>query len=105
MKFTPYLITVALFILSCQPTQALKKYGKQYQNQQDYTSLQQVMDVLPSNADTALVKKYLGEPIDMGFDYRYLLDSTGPNGCVVGAVFHIDAFGNIDDKWIGEICE
>jgi hypothetical protein len=41
----------------------------------------------------------------MGFDLRYLLDSVGPNDCVVGAVFHYDDQGRIDQKWIGEICE
>ncbi len=55
--------------------------------------------------DTSYVKAILGEPIDMGFDYKYLIDSTGPKGCAVGAVFHINENGNIDQKWIDEICE
>ena len=41
----------------------------------------------------------------MGFDYRYLVDSTGENGCVIGAVFHIGEEGKIDQKWVDEICE
>ena len=41
----------------------------------------------------------------MGFDYRYLIDSVGPKGCVMGAVFHIDENGKIDQKWLDEICE
>lgn len=55
--------------------------------------------------DTSYVKSILGEPIDMGFDYRYTVDSIGPNGCTVGAVFHIGEDGRIDQKWIDEICE
>ena len=48
----------------------------------------------------------LGEPVDMEHNYRYLLDAIGPNGCVIGAVFHISyKNGKIDHKWIGEICE
>ena len=45
-------------------------------------------------------------PIDMAHDYRYLLDSIGPNGCVIGVVFHISYTNDkIDNKWIGGICE
>ena len=57
------------------------------------------------DVDTAYVKKILGKPIDMGFDYRYLIDSTGVKGCPIGAVFHISETGKIDQKWIDEICE
>lgn len=55
--------------------------------------------------DTLFVKSILGEPISMGFDYRYLVDSVGPNGCSIGAVFHINEEGKIDQKWLDEICE
>ena len=34
---------------------------------------------MPEHADTSFVKNILGVPIDMGFDYRYLIDSVGPN--------------------------
>ena len=85
--------------------QALKKYGQQYQKYQDYNSLNKVVELLPPDADTGLVKKILGEPIDFGFDYRYLIDSSGPGGCVIGAVFHINEYGKIDQKWLDEICE
>jgi len=81
------------------------KYGKHYQYHQDYESLAKVVEQLELRSDTSKVRQILGEPIDMGFDYRYLLDSVGPQGCVVGAVFHIDEEGKIDQKWIGEICE
>lgn len=57
------------------------------------------------DVDTMYVKNILGEPIDMGFDYRYLVDSIGRNGCIIGAVFHINEFGKIDQEWIDEICE
>ena len=55
--------------------------------------------------DTLFVKSILGEPINMGFDYRYLIDSVGQNGCTIGAVFHINEEGKIDQKWLDEICE
>lgn len=83
----------------------LRQYGRHYQAHYDVNSLQQVVDRLPAGSDTALVKKILGEPIDFGFDYRYLIDSTGPNGCPVGAVFHIGEGGKIDQQWLDEICE
>ncbi|MEO0895405.1 MAG: hypothetical protein AAFY71_03220 [Bacteroidota bacterium] len=84
---------------------ALQTYGKQYQANQDYASLKQVVDKLPEGATKKDIISILGEPIDMGFDLRYLLDSTGQNGCVVGAVFHYDEKGVIDQKWLDEICE
>ncbi|UZR98097.1 hypothetical protein [Chondrinema litorale] len=83
----------------------IEQYGQHFQQHQDYNSLSKVLDLIGKTPDTSYVKKILGQPIEMGFDYRYLLDSTGPNGCVVGAVFHIDDIGKIDQKWIGEICE
>ena len=94
---------MASLLFSCG--NPLLKAGLHYQKHQDYPSLQLVVGQLPENADTALVQSILGEPIDMGFDYRYLLDSVGPNDCVIGAVFHIAEGGIIDQKWIGEICE
>ena len=96
------LLIVAMLLLACTP---LKKYGNHYQEYQDYNSLKQVVDLIPIGTDTAFVRKILGTPIDMGFDFRYLIDSAGPNGCSVGAVFHIDNQGKIDQKWLDEICE
>jgi len=95
----------AVLFMSCAPGKSVFNSGRHYQQHQDYTSLQQVVNKIKLGADTALVRSVLGEPIDMGFDYRYLIDSTGPNGCTIGAVFHIDEAGKIDQKWIGEICE
>ena len=71
----------------------------------DYESLSKVVELIASTVDTSYVQSILGEPIDMGFDYRYLVDSIGSNNCVIGAVFHIDENGQIDQKWIDEICE
>jgi hypothetical protein len=82
-----------------------KKHGKTYQKTLDYQSLSKVVDLIPLQSDTSFVRSILGEPIDMGFDFRYLIDSVGPNGCPLGAVFHIDEYGKIDQKWIDEICE
>lgn len=104
-------ISVLFFILllaACTepvPESPLERAAKSYRQQGDAASLQRVIDLLEPEADTARVRELLGEPIDMGFDYRYLLDSTGENGCVVGAVFHVGEGGLIDQKWIGEICE
>lgn len=98
-----FLALIALTLISCQTE--IEKYGQQYQEQGDFKNLQKVMNLLDNDLDTAYIKKILGEPIDMGFDYRYLTEKSGENGCVIGAVFHIDEAGKIDDKWIGEICE
>ncbi|MBK8965753.1 MAG: hypothetical protein R3D58_00500 [Saprospiraceae bacterium] len=94
----------ALLLTSCA-THRLEKYGAHYRQHQDRESLQKVVDLLPIGADTARVKQLLGEPIDFGFDYRYLVNATGSNGCPVGAVFHIGELGKIDQQWLGEICE
>ncbi len=99
------LVLFSTLLLASCTLHRLKQYGRHYQKHLDYHSLQQVVDRLPAGADTALVKQLLGEPIDFGFDYRYLIDSTGPNACPVGAVFHIGEQGKIDQQWLGEICE
>lgn len=64
-----------------------------------------MFELLELGVDTVFVKSILGEPISMGFDFRYLIDSVGPNGCTIGAVFHINEMGTIDQKWINEMCE
>lgn len=97
-------LAVAILFLACSSS-PIERYGKHYQQHKDYESLSQVVELMELNVDTAYVKSILGEPIDMGFDYRYLIDSVGPNGCTIGAVFHIDQAGKIDQKWIDEICE
>ena len=106
MKILTALLALTLVIVSaCNPIKELQKLGAHYQTHQDYHSLNQVVELIDLNVDTAFVKSILGEPIDMGFDYRYLIDSVGPNGCAMGAVFHIDSGGKIDQKWLDEICE
>ena len=104
-KTTKFLFLTLLFSVGCSQDTAIEKHGKHYQEHNDYESLYQVVDLLPMDADTTYVKTILGDPIDMGFDYRYLIDSTGVKGCVIGAVFHISETGKIDQKWIDEICE
>ncbi len=96
-----------LALTACTPASddSLAEQGSAYQMTQSFEALQYVVDNLPAGSDTSLVKSILGEPIDMGFDYRYLVDSIGPKGCVMGAVFHIDDQGMIDQQWTGEICE
>lgn len=99
------LLFLSLLYYSCGSNHTLEKYGKHYQKHQDYQSLKKVVDLLPLDADSSFVRKILGEPIDFGFDFRYLIDSIGPGGCVIGAVFHINEYGKIDQKWLDEICE
>jgi hypothetical protein len=99
------IIFTALVILLAACQSELERLGQAYQENQDHESLSKAVDLIELGSDTAFVRSILGEPIDMGFDFRYLIDSTGPNGCVIGAVFHIDDQGKIDDKWIDEICE
>ena len=103
-KFSAIILVLA-FCLSCQSLSEIQKYGQHYQKYQDYASLSKVVELTPMDADTSYVKEILGEPINMGFDFRYLVDSIGPKGCVIGAVFHINEQGKIDQKWIDEICE
>ncbi len=91
--------------LSFKAGEKIKQLGQHYQNHKDYESLTKVVELMKLEVDTSYVKSILGEPIDMGFDYRYLVDSTGEKGCVIGAVFHINEKGKIDQKWVDEICE
>ncbi len=79
--------------------------GQHYQKHNDFESLKKVVELVSLEVDKEYVKSILGEPIDMGFDYRYLVDSTGVKGCAFGAVFHINEAGKIDQKWVDEICE
>jgi len=102
-----FVLCIAIVFTACTPAtnESLSEKGTAYQLTQSFDALQYVVDNLPEGSDTSFVKAILGEPIDMGFDYRYLVDSIGPDGCVMGAVFHIDDQGLIDQKWTGEICE
>ena len=70
-------IILILFISSCQSISELEKLGQHYQDHNDYKSLEKVVALIDLDADTLFVKNILGEPIDMGFDYRYLIDSVG----------------------------
>jgi hypothetical protein len=95
-----------LFLISCSSQdKKIIQLGETYQQQHDYVSLAKVVDLLSIGTDSLEIRKILGPPIDMGFDFRYLIDSTGSNGCTIGAVFHFDNKGKVDQKWIDEICE
>lgn len=99
-------LTLLLGILACGPTLTpLEQHAAHYQKHQDFASLDAVVRLLPDTATTGYLVQLLGEPIDMGFDYRYVVDSTGENNCTVGAVFHLDDAGGFDQQWTGEICE
>ncbi len=104
-KITIFLFGIFLFSLGCNQLPPIEEYGLHYQKHNDYISLSKVVELMKLDADTSYVKAILGEPLDMGFDYRYLVDSIGPKDCSIGAVFHIDSEGKIDQKWIDEICE
>jgi hypothetical protein len=99
------LIVILFLVSGCATSTALRHYGHHYQLYKDYNSLEKVLQLLPSKPETKQVKKILGEPIDNGFDYRYLVDSTGAHHCNIGAVFHIDLKGKITGRWLDEICE
>lgn len=99
------LFALILWSFGCNQTSEIETLGRHYQKYQDYASLHKVVELMKPEIDTTYVKSILGEPIDMGFDYRYLTDSTGVNGCSVGGVFHIDSEGQIDQRWVDEICE
>ena len=103
-KQIKYLFVLALFS-GCSSKEAVFIYGKQYQKNKDFKSLVKSVDLMPKDITTQQVKKILGEPIDNGFDYRYLVDSTGVNNCTIGAVFTIDLQGKITKRWVDEICE
>ncbi len=103
-KISKYLLPI-IVLFGCSSNTEIEKFGKHYQKNNDYESLSKVVELMKLGADTAYVKQILGEPINMGFDYRYTIDSIGPNGCAIGAVFNINKDGKIDQKWIDEICE
>ncbi len=96
---------VALLIVGCSYSKRLEKHAQHYRSHNDFKSLEKVVETMKMGTDSATVRRLLGDPIDMGFDFRYLVDSVGPNSCVIGAVFHIGEQGQIDQKWVGEICE
>ena len=104
IKNIKYLCFFAL-AASCTSKTEIVKYGQHYQKYNDYKSLSEAVKLMPADITTKGVKRILGEPIDNGFDYRYLIDSTGVNNCPVGAVFNIDQKGKITNRWIDEICE
>ncbi len=105
MKKLTFFLFAVLVLMACNRPSEIEKYGLHYQKNNDYESLNKVVELMELNVDSSYVRSILGEPIDFGFDFRYLIDSIGPNGCQVGAVFHINEHGKIDQKWIDEICE
>jgi hypothetical protein len=98
-------VIVLVLLSSCAPKEAVFVYGKQYQKHNDFKSLVKAVELMPSAITTKQVKAILGDPIDNGFDYWYLVDSTGVNNCTIGAVFNIDLQGKITHRWVDEICE
>ena len=98
------LFLLALFS-GCAPKEDVVKYGQHYKKHQDFKSLVKAVELMPTAITTSQVKKILGEPIDNGFDYRFLTDSISPNKCPVGAVFNSDLQGKIIHRWVDEICE
>lgn len=105
MKKLIWICLVAWVFAGCNSAKRLETYAQHYRTHQDFKRLEKVVETMKMGTDTAAVRRLLGDPIDMGFDFRYLVDSVGPNGCVIGAVFHIGERGLVDQKWVGEICE
>ena len=104
IKGLSYLFVLAL-LAGCESNNELQQVGLHYRQHQDYSSLRKVVELLPDQTDSLEVKKLLGTPNDMGFEYRYTIDSTGVNGCTIGAIFQINDKGKVSKKWIDEICE
>lgn len=102
--YTYYLFLLVL-LSCCAPKAEIIKYGQHYKKHKDYKSLTKAVELMPETITTAQVKKIVGKPIDNGFDYGYLVDSTGVNNCTIGAVFNIDLQGKITHRWVDEICE
>ncbi len=98
------LLLITLFF-GCSSKQSIEQYGKDFQKHNNFKTLKAVVELIELNTDTSYLISILGKPINMGFDYRYLTDSISPNNCPIGAVFHINETGKIDQKWIDEICE
>ncbi len=97
------IIICAFFLTSC--IEDVEKYGKHYQKFKDLESLKKATALINIGVDTTYVKNILGEPIDFGFDYRYITDSIGENGGTMGAVFGIDGNGKVTWKDVFEISE
>lgn len=106
MKYISCSILICLLFSGCSNSDELVQAGQHYQKYNDYKSLSRAIELMQPESDTSFIKSILGSPIAMdNFDYRYLIDSVGPNGCPVGAVFNINEQGKADRKWLDEICE
>lgn len=99
------LIVCATLTLLSSSCNNIEKYGRHYKQNRDIKSLENAVALIEIGWDTSCVRQILGEPIDFGFDYRYLSNTKGENGCPMGAVFNIDSCGKISSKNIIEICE
>lgn len=105
MKINSLILILCTLLAACSSEKKITKYAQHYKLHADYKSLEQVVRLINLPADTTYIQNILGPPENYGFDYRFYTDSTSLNKCPVGAVFHIDANGKIDSKWIDEICE
>ncbi len=105
MKLIMTLGVCVLMLAACATETEAERYGKEYQQNKSLESLQRATAFIEVGADTTYVKSILGQPIDMGFDYRYLTDSLGESGSQIGAVFGIDQNGKVSWKDIFEIRE
>ncbi len=103
-------ILIVAFILLIHQKEAtaqseIEYNAEKYKQEKEVKYLEKVVALLPADVDTSYVKALLGEPINMDFDYRYITEERGKNGCIIGAVLHYNANGKIEEKWVGEICE
>ena len=93
------------FILIFASRSKVERYGENYKQNKDIKSLERAVELIEVGCDTSYLKQILGEPINFGFDYRYLTNTKGENGCPMGAVFWIDSLGTVSSQGILEICE
>jgi hypothetical protein len=104
MKKIPLLLSAILLFCMSISCQDISVVGKHYQQYNDFKSLDKILGKIDIGLDTSSLKTLLGEPVDFGFDWRYLSDSIGENGCPLGAVFTISK-GVVINKDMIEICE
>lgn len=82
----------------------IQKYGLHYQKYKDLKSLKKVIKLIKLPVDSLYLAKILGEPIDMGFEYRYVA-GTKIIKCPDCAIFRKDEKGLLIEKSIIKCCE
>jgi hypothetical protein len=96
--------TVLSLLLAFVLLAPVRCHARHYRQHHDFRSLSKVTELIKPGVDTSYVRKILGAPVDMGFEYRYLTDSVSADNCPVGAAFSIDN-GIVTNIFIVAFCE